>query len=90
MNSVEEVKKRSISPEQEAFKKVLKTSSPSPVKETSPVKDTSPPLMEDDKDESRSKSSSPEITGKIYPIISKNLKFPAKKRCLKIIELYRN
>ena len=81
MNSVEEVKKRSISPEQEAFKKVLKTSSPSPVKETSPVKvtspvketspvkDTSPPLMEDEKDESRSKSSSPEITGKIHPII---------------------
>lgn len=62
VNSVEEVKKRSISPEQEAFKKVLKTSSPSPVKETSPVKDTSPPLMEDEKDESRSKSSSPEIT----------------------------
>ena len=61
MNSVEEVKKRSISPEQEAFKKVLKTSSP--------VKDTSPPLMEDEKDESRSKSSSPEITGKIHPII---------------------
>jgi len=54
VNSVEEVKKRSISPEQEAFKKVLKTSSP--------VKDTSPPLMEDEKDESRSKSSSPEIT----------------------------
>merc|ERR1711971_1248545 len=54
VNSVEEVKKRSISPEQEAFKKVLKTSSP--------VKDTSPTLMEDEKDESRSKSSSPEIT----------------------------
>merc|ERR1711971_112864 len=38
VNSVEEIKKRSISPEPQASKKVLKTSSPSPVKATSPVK----------------------------------------------------